>query len=112
MGEVDLPGILVLQLFQAAARAAIAQALPFDVGHVLQRLGFPEKSLLARGPLGRCGHESRWFRVSLSPSYRPFIGARLAKLQVGCFTPALGGVSPAAENRKPDHWFIAPARLD
>src|SRR5260370_929207 len=28
MGEIDPPGILILQLFQAAARAAVAQALP------------------------------------------------------------------------------------
>src|SRR5207237_479823 len=38
MGEVDFPGILVLELFQAAARAAVAQALSFGAGHFLQRL--------------------------------------------------------------------------
>jgi hypothetical protein len=47
MGEVDFTGILVLELFQAAARAAVAQAFPLGVGHLLQRLGFPEESILA-----------------------------------------------------------------
>ena len=42
VGEIDLAGILVLELFQAAARAAVAQAFPFGAGHLLQRLGFPE----------------------------------------------------------------------
>src|SRR5260370_929210 len=59
MGEIDPPGILILQLFQAAARAAVAQALPFVAGHFLQRLGFPEKSLLVRGSLGCCCHDCR-----------------------------------------------------
>jgi hypothetical protein len=58
VGEIDLSGILFLQLFQATARAAVSQALPFGVGHLLQRLGFPEKSLLVRGLFGRNGHES------------------------------------------------------
>ena len=52
MGEVDPPGLLVLELFQAAARAAVAQALPFGVGHLFQRLGFPEESVLVRSALG------------------------------------------------------------
>src|SRR5438132_4836496 len=57
MGEVDFPGILVLELFQAAARAAVAQAFPFGVGHFIQRLGFPEESLLARDSFGGGGHD-------------------------------------------------------
>src|SRR4029078_9444309 len=72
MGEINLPGILVLEVFQAAARGAVAQASPFGVGHLLQRLGFPEESLLARGRLGGCGHEVRRFpdRVRSPPSRR------------------------------------------
>src|SRR5215813_420157 len=69
MGEVDRPGILILQLFQAAARAAVAQALPFGVGHFLQRLGFPEKSVLVGLSLGRRGHLVRCsMGCSRSPS--------------------------------------------
>jgi hypothetical protein len=49
MGEIDLAGILVLEFFQAAARAAVAQAFPFDAGHFFQRLGFPKESLLIGG---------------------------------------------------------------
>src|SRR5689334_12024255 len=46
MGEIDLAGIFLFELFQAAAPAAVTQALPFGVGHLFQRLGFPEESLL------------------------------------------------------------------
>src|SRR5262245_5949255 len=68
MGKVNLSGILVLQLLQAAARAAIAQAFPFDVGHFLQRLGFPEETLLARWLFGRRGHKSLRFRNDIHAS--------------------------------------------
>ena len=74
MGEIDLAGILILELFQAAARAAVTQALPFGVGHLFQRLGFPEESLLARRTFG-CGcHGSQGFPVALvgaRPTLRP-----------------------------------------
>src|SRR5258708_35803244 len=56
MGEIDFSGILVLELFQAAARAAVAQAFPFGAGHLLQRLGFPKESLLIGGRRGTDGH--------------------------------------------------------
>ena len=46
VGEIDLAGILVFQLLQAAPRSAVAQAFPFGAGHLFQRLGFPEESLL------------------------------------------------------------------
>jgi len=51
VSEIDLAGILVLKLFQAAARAAVAQALPFCVGHLFQRLGFPKETLWPEGGL-------------------------------------------------------------
>src|SRR4051794_1979150 len=72
MGEVDLAGVLVLELFQAAARAAVAQAFPFGAGHLFQRLGFPEESLLAGYGLGRCGHGLLWLPNGLGsgPSRR------------------------------------------
>src|SRR3954453_7159386 len=47
MGEVDVAGALFLELVQAAAAAAVAQALPFGPRHLFQRLGFPEESFLA-----------------------------------------------------------------
>jgi hypothetical protein len=58
MREMDFAGILILKLFEAAARAAVAKAFPFCVGHFLQRLGFPKESLLTGGWLFSCGHES------------------------------------------------------
>src|ERR1019366_1721313 len=76
MGEIDFAGILVLKLLQAAARAAVAQAFPFDAGHLLQRLGFPEETLLAGGRLGLGGHESlgvsgRWLGPLLGAATAP-----------------------------------------
>src|SRR5437660_42642 len=71
MGEVDLAGILVLELLQAAARAAVAQAFPFGVRHFVQRLGFPEESLLARDSFGGCGHDLCFLPGNRSPS-RPY----------------------------------------
>src|ERR1700761_1059682 len=65
MRKVDIAGVFVFQLFQAAARAAVAQAFPFGVGHFFQRLGFPEKTLLPRSRLGCCSHVSQWFRLSV-----------------------------------------------
>src|SRR5690349_18733456 len=65
MGKIDPPRVLVLQLLQAAARAAITQAFPFGVGHFLQRLGFPEETLLARWLFGRRGHSGLRFRNGL-----------------------------------------------
>ena len=62
VGEIDLAGVLILELFQAAPRAAVAQRLPFGAGHLLQRLGFPEQSVLYGGRAGRCGHGFRCFR--------------------------------------------------
>src|SRR6478736_1163761 len=85
MGEVDLPGILVLELFQAAARTAVAQAFPFGVGHLLQRLGFPEESLLARGRLGGCGPKVGRFPVSFGWA---LLGGRATKVQVRPITGA------------------------
>src|SRR6202140_4171558 len=58
VGEIDLAGVLVLKLFEAAPRTAVAQAFPFGAAHLLQRLGFPKESLLTRGRLGLDGHES------------------------------------------------------
>src|SRR6202022_1544781 len=81
MGEIDLAGILVFELFQAAARATVAQALPFGAGHLFQRLGFPEESLLARGRLGRCGHASR--RVG-QRAVRPFLRPWRQSCKWGC----------------------------
>jgi len=80
MGEIDLAGILVLELLEATPRAAVAQAFPFGVGHLLQRLGFPKESLLARGRLGSCGHESRRFRIAVGLTS---LGALTAQVQVG-----------------------------
>src|SRR5712671_5723864 len=106
MGEVDFTGILVLELFQAAARAAVAQAFPFGAGHLFQRLGFPEESLLGRGSLGRCGHDF------LNFSGRLLLGAPAAAAQVGLlraqkeWRTALG----LSLKSQADHWFMASAR--
>src|SRR5215468_6887430 len=81
MGEEDFAGIFILQLFQAATRAAVAQALPFGVGHFLQRLGFPEESLLARDSFGGCAHK---LLISLgSRQFIALLGAKRAVVQAG-----------------------------
>ena len=41
-GRVDLGGVLVLELDQAAAAAPVAQAFPFGPGHLDEALSFPE----------------------------------------------------------------------
>src|SRR5947208_3444863 len=79
MGEVDFSSILVLELFQAAARAAVAQAFPFGAGHLFQRLGFPEESLLAGNGFGWCGHEIRRFPKGLGSGPSRRCGARHAR---------------------------------
>src|SRR3546814_19733202 len=43
VGVVDLAGVLVLVFVQAAFAAAVAQRLPFALGHLRQGLGFPER---------------------------------------------------------------------
>src|SRR3954452_21209051 len=47
MGEINVTRSIFLELVQAAAAAAVAQALPFGPRHLFQRLGFPEESFLA-----------------------------------------------------------------
>src|SRR6185437_6562645 len=111
MGEVDRTGIFVLQLFKAAARAAVAQTLPFGVGHFLQRLGFPEKSLLGRGCFGRRGHKSLklWNDLRIGPSMGCAArGASGRQTNVFC----RHGVHPDDQMSERDHWFMAPARLE
>src|SRR5262249_34692473 len=36
VGEIDIAGVLVLELTQAAAAAAVAEALPFGIRHIFQ----------------------------------------------------------------------------
>ena len=43
VGPVDLAGVLVFELHQAAFAAAVAQRLPFRRSHVLQLLRLPER---------------------------------------------------------------------
>ena len=43
IGEVDGAVVLVLELDQAAAAAAVTQALPFRIIQLGERLGFPER---------------------------------------------------------------------
>src|SRR5882724_9997680 len=45
IGEVQLAGIRVPQLLQAAAAAAVAQTLPLLLGHLTERDGLPERLL-------------------------------------------------------------------
>src|SRR5207237_6449333 len=106
VGEIDFSGVLVLELFQTAARAAVAQALPFGVGHLFQRLGFPKESLLAGDWLGRCGHESDGFPdwLDIRPS-RGCSAGGASGAACGC-KKAWGGVSPDHQNGEPDHWFM------
>src|SRR3954447_9704824 len=101
MGEVDFTGILVLELFQAAARAAVAQTFPFGAGHLFQRLGFPEESLLAGNGLGWCGHGIGWFpkRGCGRPSRR-WDGCRASGTAPEAEKP-VGGVSPDHQNGEP-----------
>src|ERR1700730_13186988 len=47
VSEIDFAGVFVLELFEATAGTAIAQAFPFRLRHIFQRLGFPEESLLS-----------------------------------------------------------------
>ena len=47
IGEMDGTVVLVLELDQAAAPTAIAQALPFRVIQLGERLGFPERKVHA-----------------------------------------------------------------
>jgi hypothetical protein len=42
VGVMDAAGVLVFQLHQAAARAAVANALKLPRGHLRERLGAPE----------------------------------------------------------------------
>src|ERR1700744_2986848 len=119
MGEEDFAGILVLQLLQAAARTAVAQALPFGVGHFLQRLGFPEKSLLGRGPFGRRCHKSLRLSNDLrTGSSMGCGGSRASGWQSdvfgACSRPPirLRHVHPDDQMSQRDHWFMAPARLE
>jgi len=46
VGKMDGPGVLILELDQAAAPAAVAKALPFRRIERLERLGFPKRSFL------------------------------------------------------------------
>src|SRR6185312_1964693 len=111
MGEIDLAGVLVFELLQAAARTAVAQAFPFNVGHFLQRLGFPEETLLARRLFGRCGHQSE---RSMSGSTKYLFGESFShKLQVGAISgnSILLRVHPGDQKSERDHWFMTPARL-
>src|SRR6185437_2901202 len=106
MGEIDLAGVLVFELLQAAARTAVAQAFPFNVGHFLQRLGFPEETLLARRLFGRCGHQSKR-SMSGSTKY-PFGESFSHKLQVGAISgnSILLRVHPGDQKSERDHWFM------
>src|SRR6478672_5952088 len=85
MGEIDLAGILILKLFQAAPRAAVAQAFPFGLRHLFQRLGFPKESLLSRGRLGSGGHEV--LRFPGGNRFKGLLGTATPKVQVGCSAP-------------------------
>ena len=42
VGERQLVGVVVAQLVQAAAAAAVAERFPLGAGHLLERLGLPE----------------------------------------------------------------------
>src|SRR5581483_3259163 len=46
VGEERAPGPLFLELVEAAAAAAVAQALPFGAGHLRERLAFPERDIV------------------------------------------------------------------
>ena len=112
MREMDFAGILILKLFEAAARAAVAKAFPFCVGHFLQRLGFPKESCLIRRWFRSCGHKSQ---KSVGGGDQALLGVAMPMAQAGGLRAGqspLGSVSPADQNREPDHWFMAPARLD
>jgi hypothetical protein len=43
IGEVDVSGVFVFEFDQAAAPAAIAQALPFPRRHFVESFGPPER---------------------------------------------------------------------
>src|SRR5690606_3734016 len=53
-GRVDLTRVLVLELEQAAASATIAEGFPLGIGHLLERLLFPERLFcVSHSPLSR-----------------------------------------------------------
>ena len=82
MGEIDPSGVFILELFEAAPCTTVAQAFPFSVGHLFQRLGFPEESLLVGSWFGLGGHGSwLWaWPLSLRPS-RAWCGRGASGLQ-------------------------------
>jgi hypothetical protein len=55
VSKIDFAGVFVLKLLEATAGTAIAQAFPFRLRHLFQRLGFPEESLLPGRRLGLFG---------------------------------------------------------
>ncbi len=80
---MDFAAVLVLELDQAAARAAVAKALPFFAGHRLQGLDAPESARVLRSHevLGSLGHARlpvlrlRGGRAAKSQSQNEFAGA-------------------------------------
>ncbi len=82
VGEVDIAGVFVLELDEAAAGAAVAQALPFVPVHLVQRLGAPERS-------GSRVLDCHSRRLDLSPwgtigsRYRGFCMVRDARARLG-----------------------------
>src|ERR1700684_1057671 len=56
VSEIDFAGVFVLELFKATTGTAIAEAFPFRLRHLFQRLGFPEESLLSGRRLGLFSH--------------------------------------------------------
>src|SRR5690606_2771078 len=74
-GEVDIAGILVLELGQAALAAAVAERFPLRRRHRLQRLGFPERLIHA---LIWAFRRRRSRMAGSRPRRRTMAGARLS----------------------------------
>src|SRR5258708_36370666 len=108
MGEIDFSGILVLELFQAAARAAVAQAFPFGAGHLLQRLGFPKESLLIGGRRGTDGHVGLGLRRGRGQNPLRGAPAPLAAATAGALPKAPKPLTPAPQNVRPRPCLCAP----
>src|SRR6185437_11672671 len=70
VGERQLAGVVVTQLVQAAPPAAVAQRLPLGAGHLLQRLGLPERGGRGHGwtAYAQRSRGERW-RTEVRPTY-------------------------------------------
>jgi len=112
MGEIDLAGILILELFQAA-RAQPSHKLSHSALDISSNvLVFQKNPSWPETGLGGAVMKSEWFPKGSARGSSRRCGARHASGAAWRPTKAVGGVSPDHQNGEPDHWFMAPARIE